>query len=150
MENIKDQIIEAVAEEGVDQETVAHLVRAFESWEKAREYRKNESKRCNEQMAARIALFAEAMNVGHSSPTDQVLKLSVVESRWQDLEDAREERKQVNGATRDAIKACEQKIRDLLITAKSNQLNLFQSSAEAVDDAGVNYDAGLDQAQQGA
>lgn len=143
MESIKDKVLDAVTEEGVDVETVARLVRSFDQWEQAREYGKKERKRVSDQLAGRIAQFAEAMNVGHSTQTDQVLKLSVVESRWQDLEDAREERKQVTAACRDAIKAAEQKIRDLLVQSK--QLDLFQSSAEVADDAGVEDDAGDNQ-----
>lgn len=125
------------AQEGADPETVSRLVRSFELWEKAKEFKKTEAKRCNDQLGARIALFEEAMNVGHSSVNDQVLKLSVVETRWQDLEDAREEKKQVASACRDAVKAAEQRIRDALADAKSGQMSLFQSSAGAADDAGV-------------
>ena len=144
-ETIKDQIVDAIAEGEVDQEQVSRLVRAFDLWEQAREYRKKEAKRCNELLAARIAQFSEAMHVGHSSTSDQVLKLSVVETRWQDLEDAREERKQVGSACRDAVKSAEQKIRDLLGEMKQkNQLDLFQSAAEAAADAGVDADAGQD------
>jgi DNA-binding protein H-NS len=127
-----------------DPETAQRLVKSFEQWETAREFRKKESKRTSEQLAARIAQFAEAMNVGHSTTSDQVLKLSVVESRWQDLEDAREERKQVAAACRDAIRAAEQKIKDIIQTVKSTQLSLFQSSAGSADDAGVDDDAGQD------
>lgn len=141
MSGIKEEVLDAVTEEGIDPETVARLVRTFDGWEKAREYKKTEGKRCSENLAARIALFAEAMNVGHSSTGDQVLKLSVVESRWQDLEDAREERKQVAGACREAVKACEQKIRDLLGEMKSNQLSLFAAQDARDDHADRDEDA---------
>jgi translation initiation factor 2B subunit (eIF-2B alpha/beta/delta family) len=140
-EQLKEEVVEAVAG-NTDPELVARLVRAFDMWEASREYRKKEAKRLTEQLSARISLFEEAMHVGHSTVSDQVLKLSVVESRWQDLEDARTERKEVSAATKDAIKAAEQKMRDILVAAKSNQLSLFQSSSEADDDAGIMTDAG--------
>lgn len=128
----EQQVSDAIAEVAVeDAETAARLVRAFDQWQQAREYAKTERKRTSENLAARIALFSEAMNVGHSTTGDQVLKLSVVESRWQDLEDARHERKDVNAACKDAIKAAEAKIKDLLTQVKSNQMDLFQPAAEA-------------------
>ena len=113
------------AQAGADPETVARMVRAFDIWEAAKEFKKKEGKRLSDQLAARISLFAEAMNVGHSTVNDQVLKLSVVETRWQDLEDAREEKKQIATACRDAVKAAEQRIRDALADAKSGQMSLF-------------------------
>ena len=133
-ETLRTQALEVVAQDPTS-EIAARLIRTFQQWETARNHRKDESKRCNDNLAARISLFAEAMNVGHSNTNDQVLKLSVVESRWQDLEDAREEKKQVAAACRDAIKACETKIKDLIGEAKSGQLQLF-GSAEAADPGG--------------
>lgn len=130
------QMDQAIAEVAIDDaETAQRLVRCFEQWVTAREYKKTEAKRTSENLAGKIALFTEAMNVGHSTTGDQVLKLSVVESRWQDLEDARTERKEVASACKDAIKAAEQKIKDLLEQAKSNQLPLFQSEAGSASDA---------------
>jgi seryl-tRNA(Sec) selenium transferase len=141
VEAIKEQMLDVVSTEGVDPETVARLVRSFDQWEQAKEYGKKERKRVNDQLAGRIAQFAEAMNVGHSTTNDQVLKLSVVESRWQDLEDAREERKQIIAACRDAVKAAEQKIRDMLASIKSTQLDLFNSAAGSAAEVGVDDDA---------
>lgn len=126
-----DAIADAIAEVGQeDVELANRMLKAFDLWTQARDFAKKESKRLNEQLAARIAQFNEAMNVGHSTTNDQVLKLSVVETRWQDLEDARTEKKDVAGACKDAIKAAEQKIRDLLEQAKSNQLSLFNQHAD--------------------
>ena len=119
----------------------ARLIRAFASWTTAKETAVKERKRCNELLTGRIAQFNEAMNVGHSTESDQLLKLSVVETRWQDLEDAREGKKQVGAACRDAVKTCEQKIRDLLDEVRTGQLSLFQSAAQGATDGGVDPDA---------
>lgn len=138
--DLRSQVMDVVAQDPTT-EIAARLIRAFQQWDGAREHRKKESKRCNDNLASRIALFSEAMNVGHSNQNDQILKLSVVEARWQDLEDAREEKKQVAAACRDAIKACEQKIKDLMAEAKSGQLNLFNASAGAADAGGIDSEA---------
>ena len=139
-QDLRSQVLEAVAQDPTA-EIAARMIRAFQQWETAREHRKAEAKRCNDNLAGKISLFSEAMNVGHSNQNDQILKLSVVEARWQDLEDAREEKKQVAAACRDAIKACETKIKDLMAEAKSGQLNLFHSAAEAAAEGGVETDA---------
>ncbi len=138
--DLRTQAMEVVAQDPTA-EIAARLIRAFQQWEAAREHRKAEAKRCNDNLAGKISLFSEAMNVGHSNQNDQILKLSVVEARWQDLEDAREEKKQVASACRDAIKACETKIKDLMAEAKSGQLNLFHSAVEATAEGGVETDA---------
>lgn len=131
--DLRADVLDVVAQDPTS-EIAARLVRAFAHWETARETRKTENKRCSENLAGKISLFSEAMNVGHSNSNDQILKLSVVEARWQDLEDARAEKKEVNAACRDAIKACEQKIKDLMAEAKSGQLNLFAGAEQRVND----------------
>lgn len=139
-EDLRSQVMDVVTQDPTA-EIAARMIRAFQQWETARAHRKDEAKRCNDNLAGKISLFAEAMNVGHSNTNDQILKLSVIEARWQDLEDAREEKKQVASACRDAIKACETKIKDLMAEAKSGQLNLFNSAAVAAAEGGVETDA---------
>ncbi len=72
------------------------------------------------------------MEVGHSTDADRLLKLVVVEERWQELDEVRTERKEVIGAAKDAVNAAETEIRELIANAK--QLNLF---------AGVTVEANL-------
>lgn len=131
-EAMRARVNEAAAQSG---EIAGRLFRAFNLWETGREHKRNESKRCGELLAARIAQFNEAMQVGHSTVNDQVTKLLVVEQRWQDLEDARAEKKLVASACKDAIKSAEQKIKELMVEAKSTQLGLkFSSEAEDASD----------------
>lgn len=120
----------AAALESASDEIGARLIRTFQAWLTLKDHATKERKRLSEELSARIALFTEAMQVGHSTPSDQVLKLSVVEARWQDLEDARDARKQVSSALRDQIKLVEQKIKDQIAEARSGQLALFQTSSE--------------------
>lgn len=129
---LHDEVMEAIAG-APDAAHAKRMVTAFEQWQTIREYATKERKRLSEQLAARIAQFTEAMNVGHSTANDQILKLSVVETRWQDLEDARTEKKEVGSALRDQIKASEQKIKDLIAEAKSNQMSLFAAAAAEKD-----------------
>jgi len=137
---LAENALEAVST-APDQETAAHIMRAFIAWQTIKDYAKDERKRLNEKLAGRTAQFKEAMEVGHASTSDQILKLSVVEQRWQELEEARDEKKEVNGALREQIKAAEQKIRDLIEESKSNQMNLFSESSGADDSGGVQSDA---------
>ena len=137
--------LESAIEGSPTEEHANRLMRAFTAWQTIVEYKKTEGKRLTEKLAARIAQFNEAMAVGHSTTSDQVLKLSVVEVRWQELEDARDEKKEVLKALTDQVKTSVQKIKDLIEEAKSNQMSLFeadQSEAEAASDAGVDDDAG--------
>lgn len=120
----------AAALEDAGEEVASRLVRSFQQWVTLREHAVKERKRLSEELASRIALFKEAMEVGHSNANDQILKLGVVEARWQDLEDAREARKEITAAMRDQIKVAEQKIKDQIAEAKNGQLNLFQSPSE--------------------
>lgn len=130
-EEIKEEI------KSVDPEMATHLVRAFEIWEQLREYKAKESKRVNEKVSARQAQFAEAMHVGHASANDQILKLTVVEQRWQELDDARTERKEVMSALKDQIKSAEQRIRDGIAEARSGQGTFdFSSEEEPSSDDG--------------
>lgn len=112
----------------------ARIIKAFTDLETIEEYGVKERKRVNELVASRKAMFAEAMAVGHSTVTDQLLKLGVVEQRWQELEEAHDEKKDVMGTVKDQVKSTRQKIKDLLAEAKSNQLSMFQSPAEAAGD----------------
>lgn len=132
----KQTIEEQIQEVAVDQEQAQRMLRAFEQWNVLREYATKERKRISEKLAARIAQFNTAMEVGHSTASDQLLKLQVVEARWQELEETRDERKEMNSTLRDQIKSAEQKIKDLIDEAKSNQLSLFSESAEPADDDG--------------
>lgn len=126
-ETVEDTIAEAAASEDHErQEAARRLMTAFVSWEQIREFATKERARVNENVAARLAQFKEAMEVGHASESDQLLKLTVCEQRWQELTEARDEKKDVNGAMKDQIKSAEAKIRDLIAEAKgSNQLTLF-------------------------
>ena len=108
-----------------DPESAARVLKAFQTWVDGKTYASAERKRMSEKLAARIAQFEEAMQVGHSTTNDQILKLSIVETRWQDLEEARSEKKEVGKALTDAVKSAEQKIKDLLAEAKSGQMTLF-------------------------
>ncbi len=114
-------------------ERAGELLMLFTRWETCREFAVKERKRTKEKLEARLAAFKEAMEVGHQSEADQILKLSVCEQRWQDLEEARAERKDVCKAAVDAVKSSEQKIRDLLAEMKSPQLGLFTGSSSTID-----------------
>lgn len=126
-DSVRKRLAEQVEEtvETIDSEDAARLIRTFATWQQLREDKQKESKRLSEKLAARIAQFNEAMNVGHSTTSDQILKLSVVEQRWQELEETRAEKKDVMGAYKDSVKATEQKIKDLIAEAKSAQMKLF-------------------------
>lgn len=126
-----DEVLTEAADSADDekQEAARRLIGAFMSWEKIREYATQERSRTKENVAARLAQFKEAMEVGHSSESDQLLKLTVCEQRWQELDDARAERRDVNHAMRDQTKAAEQKIKDLITEMKgSPQLTLFDTT----------------------
>jgi chromosome segregation ATPase len=133
---IKDEALstaaEAVASGDEDaKEHARNLITAFERWETTREYGKKERKRCNDNVSARLAALKEAMEVGHSTDEQQLLKLGVVEQRWQDLEDARTERKEVAGAMKDQMKLCETRIKELIEALRpSQQLGLFNSTID--------------------
>lgn len=134
--DLKSQLDEAI-DGSANEEQAARLMRAFVAWQTIVEYKKTETKRISEKLAARIAQFNEAMAVGHSNTNDQVLKLSVVEQRWQDLEETREEKKEVGAALREQVKSSVQKIKDLIEEAKNKQTSLnFQSEAGDASDAG--------------
>lgn len=105
------------------------LITKFGEWETTRELAAKERKRCNENVQAKLAALKEAMEVGHSTQQDQLLKLSVIEGRWQDLEDARTERKELMSSFKDNIKLCETRIRELIAEIKSPQLGLFASKS---------------------
>lgn len=98
------------------------LLRAFDGWMTVREYGATESKRTRELVDARFQAFKEAMEVGHATQSDQILKLGVVEQRWQDLEDAKLGRGQVLSACREQIKLSHQKIKDLVSELKQPSL----------------------------
>ena len=104
------------------------ITRAYATWDGLKEYQTKERKRLREQLGARKASFAEAMEVGHQTTGDQVLKLTVVESRWQELEEAQAELKDVMSALAEQLKAATLKIKDLVNEAKSKQLPLFQTA----------------------
>jgi enoyl-CoA hydratase/carnithine racemase len=142
--NLQAEIDQAIAG-SPNEEHAGRLMRAFTAWQAIVDYKKTETKRLSEKLAARIAQFNEAMAVGHSTTGDQILKLGVVEQRWQDLEETRAEKKDVTAALREQVKTSVQKIKDLIEEAKSTQLSLFQSSADDADDAGVEDDAGHNQ-----
>lgn len=115
-------------------ESARRLIKAFTDWEKIRQHASDERKRTKEGVAALLAQFKEAMEVGHSSEADQLLKLSVCEQRWQDLDDARAERRDVNNAMRDQIKAAEQKIKDLITEVKGTQQLTMFDRTPTIDD----------------
>lgn len=123
-ESLKEEVLDAAAAE-TNFENVRRMMVAFSQWEVIREHGAKERKRCTELVASRLAQFKEAMEVGHATQGDQLLKLSVVEQRWQDLEDARTEKKEVTSAMKDQLKGAEQKIRDLISEAKGTQMSLF-------------------------
>jgi hypothetical protein len=102
------------------------ITKAYQAWDSLKEYQKEERGRLKEILGARTAALKEAMEVGHKTVSDQVLKLTVAENRWQELEEARAELKDVMGALKDQIKAAAQKIKDLINEAKaSSQMSLF-------------------------
>jgi chromosome segregation ATPase len=112
-------------------ELLPRIIIAYAAWDAIREYAKQEKARLKEKLAGRIAQLKEAMDVGHATINDQVLKLTVVEQRWQDLEETRAEAKDVSAALTEQIKAAQQKIRDLMAEAKSGQLPLFAMPAQS-------------------
>jgi hypothetical protein len=114
-------------------EAARRLLKAFGDWDKIRTYAKTERKRTKEEVDGRLQQFTEAMEVGHSNANDQILKLTVVEQRWQDLTEARDGRKLVLKALSDQLKGIEQKIRDLTAEAKDKQLSLFNGSSSTID-----------------
>ena len=101
------------------------LIKAFEQWETIRSFGVDERKRTAELVVARLAAFKEAMEVGHQNANDQILKLNVVEQRWQDLEDARSERKEIGSAVRDQMKNAHQKLKDLINERNNPQISMF-------------------------
>lgn len=123
--NHSDDRLSAALDGVTDPMVAARIFKAFEVWQQGKEYAATERKRLSEQLAGRAAQFAEAMAVGHSTPSDEALKLQVVEQRWQELEDAENEKKTVCKALNDAIKVAEQKIKDLIAEHKSGQMSLF-------------------------
>ena len=127
---LKDEALATAAEAAANEdtkETARNLIEAFQRWETTREFAGKERKRCSENVSAKLAALKEAMEVGHSTDEQQLLKLSVVETRWQDLEDARTEKKEVGSSMKDQIKLCETRIRELIAELKSPQLGLFAS-----------------------
>jgi hypothetical protein len=131
---IKDDALataaEAVATGNEDaKESARNLIDAFQRWETTREFAKVERKRCSDNVSAKLAALKEAMEVGHSTDDQQLLKLGVVEVRWQDLEDARTERKEIGSSMKDQMKLCETRIRELIVELKSPQLGLFTSTS---------------------
>lgn len=141
MENISTTTDEehlASALDGVtDPVLVERIIKAFETWQSGKEYATKERKRLADQLSGRAAQFAEAMAVGHTTANDQALKLQVVEQRWQELEDAKNEKKTVTGALRDALKVAEQKIKDLIADQKSGQMSLFSGPPRGPDGAAI-------------
>lgn len=127
---IKAQALEAAAEAAATgdeeaKEQARSLIDDFQKWETTREYARNERKRCNDNVSAKLAAFKEAMEVGHNSDEQERLKLLLVEERWQDLEEARTERKELMSSCRDQVKLCETRIRERIAALKSPQLGLF-------------------------
>lgn len=113
--------VQAAAQNATDPAYALSLIKAFEGWVTVDEFAAKERKRTKELVDGRLAAFKESMEVGHNTTNDQVLKLSLCETRWQELEEAREERKLINGSCKDQIKVAKQKIVDLL----NPQLGLF-------------------------
>lgn len=131
---IKSQALEAAAEAVAtgDEETkelARDLIDDFQKWETTREYAAKERKRCNENVQAKLAALKEGMEVGHNTEEQQLLKLTVIEERWQDLEEARDERKTMMSSMKDQVKLCETRIRERITALKSPQLGLFASSS---------------------
>lgn len=134
MGKMKAAALEAAAEavttgDEEARERATDLIAKFTEWETTRDLAAKERKRCNENVQAKLAGLKEAMEVGHSTQADQLLKLSVIEGRWQDLEDARNERKELMSSFKDNIKLCETRIRELIAAIKSPQLGLFTSKS---------------------
>lgn len=116
---------EAAASDDADrQQQGLELMTLFERWEAAREDAQKERKRCKEQVDAKVAGFKEAVETGTSNDNQRLLKLGIVETRWQELEDARVERKEVGGAMKDQVMLAETKIREKITAIKSGQGNL--------------------------
>lgn len=114
-------------------ERADRLIAKFGEWEMTRELAAKERKRCNENVQAKLAALKEGMEVGHSTQADQLLKLTVVEGRWQDLEDARTERKELMSSFKDQIKLCETRLREMIAEIKSPQLGLFNANVPSID-----------------
>jgi len=135
---IKARALEAVAEAVAtgDQDAIESaraLMDDFTKWSTTREYAAKERKRCNENVQAKLAALKEAMEVGHNSESQQLVKLTVVEERWQDLEESRVERKELMSSCRDQVKLCETRIRDRIAALTSPQLGLFTASTSTID-----------------
>jgi hypothetical protein len=128
--------VEEAAEEATEQAVA--LIAAFQRWETTRKYAVDERKRCGDRVAEKLAAFKEAIEVGHSTEDQQLLKLTVVESRWQDLEEARAERKNVMASCRESMKLAEGRLRELIAERNSTQLSLFNGKAE--EEAPEEYD----------
>lgn len=125
------------------------LARLFKAWEDARALAVAERKRCGDNVKAKLASLKEGMEVGHQNDAQRLLKLTVVEDRWQELEEARTERKEIFGQMKDAVTLCEQKIRDAIAKYNSNQLGLGFTAEQMApkEDGNPNPDAdgdGLD------
>lgn len=130
---IKSQALSALAQATESGDAQAHelvnsLLADFQSWETVREYALKERKRCNENVKAKLAALKEAMEVGHKDMSEQVLKLTVVEERWQDLEEARSEKHDVVSALREQFKLAETRLRERIKEITSPQLGLFTST----------------------
>lgn len=135
---IKARALEAAAEAVAtgDQDAIESaraLMDDFTKWSTTREYAAKERKRCNENVQAKLAALKEGMEVGHNNESQQIVKLVVVEERWQDLEEARAERKELMSSCRDQVKLCETRIRDRIEALKSPQLGLFTASTSTID-----------------
>lgn len=116
---------EEAASGDADREQAAlELLTLFERWEQTRELAATERKRCKENVDAKVASFKQAVETGTSKDSERLLKLNEVETQWQELEDARTERKEVNGAMKDNVMLAETKIREKITAIKSNQIGL--------------------------
>jgi hypothetical protein len=132
------RIVVGATEESPNEEHARRLLRAFEQWRDAVAARTAESKKLSDKIKGKLALFNEAMNVGHSNESDQILKLGVVEARYQEWQEAIAEKKTTCGLLGDQVKAARTKLDELIEEAKSPQMNLFSSrpSDDEGNDAG--------------
>jgi hypothetical protein len=151
---IKARALEAAAEAVATgdedaKESARALMDDFTKWSTTREYALKERKRCNENVQAKLAALKEAMETGHNNESQQLLKLTVVEERWQDLEEARVERKELMASCRDQVKLCETRIRERIEALKSPQLGLFTTSTSTIDNPPTTEDDDPEDAEDG-
>lgn len=102
--------------QGKIEECAIEVLQAFELWQAAKEYATSEGKRTLLKLKAAQAALKEAVEAGRAESGGY--KLERVECCWQDVEEAKAERREVRSACRDAVSEALDKMRAAVDAAK--------------------------------